>query len=145
MTASTSFWGYIINAGFVVKCVMLILFFASIASWTVIVERWKFYKKQWRQTKQFQQRFWSGIALTDLYQEVIREDSEDIGLSKIFTAGFQAFSKLQAAGNHNSDNIMDSTQRAMQVAEGDMIDQSEQPSSLLATVGSVSPFIGLFG
>ncbi len=145
MTADTSFWSFIINASFTVKCVILILFFASITSWTIIVERWKFYKKQWRATKQFESRFWSGIAMNDLYQQVTRENTNDIGLTKVFSSGFQTFSKLQSTGNYESNDIMDSTQRAMQTAESDMLDQLEQPLTLLSTIGSMSPYIGLFG
>lgn len=145
MTADTSFWSYIINASFVVKCVMLILLFASITSWTIIVERWKYYKKQWAELKAFQSRFWSGTALSDLYREVSHDNAEQTGLSKIFSAGFQTFSKLQSAGNHSVDSVMDSTQRAMQVAETEITDQLEQPLTFLSTIGSMSPYVGLFG
>lgn len=145
MTADTSFWSFIINASFIVKCVILVLFFASITSWTIIVERIRFYKRQWQQTKQFETRFWSGIAMNDLYQSVTHENSSDVGLSKVFSAGFQAFSKLQTAGNHNAENILDGTQRAMQVVENDMADQLERPLTLLSTIGSMSPYVGLFG
>jgi len=145
MTTDTSFWSYIINANFVVKCVMLILLFASISSWTIIVERWRFYKKQWSQTKAFQTRFWSGVALTDLYREISQENTTEIGLPKIFAAGFQTFSKLQTACDHDADSIMDSAQRAMQVAETETTDQLEQPLTFLSTIGSMSPYVGLFG
>jgi len=145
MTANTSFWSFIINASFIVKCVILVLFFASVTSWTIIVERVRFYKRQWEQTKKFETRFWSGIAMTDLYQAITHEPSGNIGLPKVFSAGFQAFSKLQTAGNHNSENIMDGTQRAMQIVENDMADQLERPLTLLSTIGSMSPYVGLFG
>ena len=136
MTADTSFWSYIINAGFVVKCVMLILLFASIASWTIIIERWRFFKKLWDNTHRFQDRFWSGVALNDLYQDVSKQSENKISLSSIFSAGFQTFSKTR---------VLDSTERSMRSAENDLLDRAESPLSLLATIGSVSPFIGLFG
>lgn len=145
MTTDTSFLNFILSAGIIVKIVMLILLAASISSWAVIFERWKFYKKQWQETKAFQKRFWSGIALNDLYREVVSNSSESIGLPKVFAAGFETFSKLKESGNHDADNIMDGTQRAMQVAESDTLDQLEQSLPLLATVGSVSPFVGIFG
>lgn len=144
MTTTTSFFDFILNASVIVKCVILILVAASITSWTIIIERMRFYKHQWIATKQFESRFWSGLAINTLYQEVIQHPDE-MGLPKVFSAGFQTFSKLQAAGNHNPDSIMDATQRAMQVAESDMQDQLEQPLTLLTTIGSMSPYIGLFG
>jgi len=145
MTTDASLWGYMINAGFVVKCVMLILLIASVASWSVIFERWRFYKKQWQQVKQFRERFWSGVALGDLYQELSQNNQEGIGLAKVFIAGFQTFSKLQTISNQKLEHVIDGTQRAMHIAESKTLDQLEQPLSLLATIGSVSPYIGLFG
>lgn len=145
MTTDTSLWSYIINAGFVVKCVMLILLAASIASWSVIFERWKFYKKQWQQMKNFQERFWSGVALNDLYQEITQENTSQINLATVFSEGFKTFSKLQTASHQNIDHMTEDTERAMQIAESRMLDELEKPLPLLATIGSVSPFIGLFG
>src|SRR3990167_1275962 len=145
MTTNPSFFDFILNASFIVKCVILILVFASITSWTIIIERIRFYKHQWNETKQFEARFWSGIAMNDLYQSMKQESDETIGLSKVFSAGFETFTKLQSTGNHNPDNIMDGAQRAMQVVENDMSDKLEQPLTLLSTIGSMSPYIGLFG
>ena len=145
MTTDTSFFDFIINASFIVKCVILILVFASISSWTMIVERWKFYKNQWEETAQFETRFWSGIAINDLYNSVKNEPTEMSGLPKVFSAGFETFSKLQTDGNHNTDSIMDSTQRAMQAAESDVNDKLEQSLGWLSTIGSMSPFVGIFG
>lgn len=143
MTTDTSIFGYIINAGFVVRCVMLILFFASIASWTVITERFRYYKRQWQETKQFEQRFWSGVSLKELYEQSSMQ--KITGLGSIFTSGFKAFSQFQATGHHSRDDIIIGAQRAMQIAESNVLDELERPLPLLATIGSVSPFIGLFG
>lgn len=145
MTTNPSFFDFIFNASFIVKCVILILFFASIASWTIIIERIRFYKKQWAQTKQFENRFWSGIAIQDLFQAVKHESTETIGLPDVFSSGYETFTKLKSTGNHTPDNIMDSAQRAMQVVENDIADQLERPLTLLSTIGSMSPYIGLFG
>lgn len=145
MTADTSFLSYILNASFVVKCVMLILFFSSIASWTIIVERWKFYKKQWEIIKAFENIFWSGKPMPELYHEITSTEENCIGLPKVFTSGYHAFSKFQSIPNHDPNSVMDNTQRAMQIAENDMLDKLEQPLTLLMTIGSISPFIGLFG
>lgn len=145
MTTNPSFFDFIFNASFIVKCVILILFFASITSWTIIIERIRFYKKQWAQTKQFENRFWSGIAIQDLFQAVKHEPTDAIGLPDVFSSGYETFTKLKSAGNHTPDNIMDSAQRAMQIVENDIADQLERPLTLLSTIGSMSPYIGLFG
>lgn len=143
MTADTSIFSYIINAGFVVRCVMLILFFASIASWTVIIERIRFYKRQWLEVKQFEQRFWSGATLKDLYEQALHQKLSGLGL--IFTSGFKAFTQFQTTGHHSRDDVIIGAQRAMQISEDNLLDELERPLSLLATVGAVSPFVGLFG
>lgn len=145
MHTDVSFWSYVFDAGMVVKCVMLILLFGSITSWTIIIERWKYYKKQWEIMKQFENRFWSGIAIPELYQQLIHESENLTGLAKVFTAAYSAFSKLQATSNDNASGMMDSTQRAMQITENEIQDQLEQPLTLLMTIGSMSPFVGLFG
>ena len=144
MTANTSFWDFILNAGFIVKCVILILFFSSIASWTVIVERVRFYKKQWEKTKAFEKKFWSGTSLNELYQST-QHDSASLGVEKIFSSGFSAFSQFQATGKHSHDDVINGAQRAMQIAESKSIDELDRPLSLLSNIGSISPFIGLFG
>jgi biopolymer transport protein TolQ len=145
MTTNPSFFDFILNASFIVKCVILILVFASITSWTIIIERIRFYKRQWQETKQFESQFWSGIAMNDLYHTVKQAPDEQIGLPKVFSAGFETFNKLQSTGNHNPDSIMDGAQRAMQIVENDISDKLEQPLTLLSTIGSMSPYIGLFG
>ncbi|OGT26743.1 MAG: protein TolQ [Gammaproteobacteria bacterium RIFCSPLOWO2_02_FULL_42_14] len=144
MTVDSTLWSYIINAGFVVKCVILILFVASIASWTMIIERMRFYKKQWKEAKAFEKEFWSGASLANLLQNTEEADSQN-GLIKIFKSGFNAFSQFQSSGKHSRDEILSSSERAMQIAESKIIDELEKPLSLLATIGSVSPYVGLFG
>lgn len=146
MSANPSFWSFIINASFIVKCVILLLFFASITSWTIIVERVRFYKRQLREAKAFETRFWSGITMNDLYSQLKQDaDADSLALSNIFTAGFEEFTKLQSTGNHDVDNIMDGTQRAMQIVENDMEYEFQKPLTLLSTIGSMSPYVGLFG
>jgi biopolymer transport protein TolQ len=143
MTADTSFWSFIINASVIVKCVMLTLFFASIASWTIIIERIRFYKKQWIEAKQFETRFWSGIGLNELFQTTHHQESNTV--AKIFTSGFKTFMQFQKTGHHTRDDSIVGAQRAMQITESKAVDELERPLSFLATVGSISPIIGLFG
>jgi len=144
MTTDTSLWTYIINAGFVVKCVMYLLIAASLASWSVIFERVLFYKKQWRDIRTFEISFWSGESLDTLFKKNQQEQS-DTDVSRIFKAGFLEFSTLQNTGVHDRAAILEGSQRAMQIAQAKASDQLEWPLSLLATIGSVSPYVGLFG
>ena len=143
MIADTSITGYLLNAGFVVRCVIVLLLFASIASWTVIIERIRFYKRQQQDVKQFETRFWSGISIKDLYEQTTQQKL--FGLGYIFTAGFKAFIQFQKTGQHSRDDIIIGAQRAMQVAENRALSELEKPLTLLAIIGSVSPFVGLFG
>ena len=144
MTADTSFLSYLLNASIIVKCVIMILVFASIVSWTVIVERVRYYKAQWKAAEKFEERFWSGVSLSDLYHST-QHDENTSGVAAIFTSGFKTFSQFQSTGKHSRDDIIVGAQRSMQVAESKAIDQLEEPLSLLATIGSVTPFVGLFG
>lgn len=144
MTTNPSFFDFILNASFIVKCVILILFFASVASWAIIIERMRYYKNQWGQVKQFEKRFWSGVAMNDLCHEVSQQADKNVGLPAVFSAGFQEFSKLKEM-NQDREVILDGTQRAMQIAESEMADRLEKPLTLLSIIGSMSPYVGLFG
>lgn len=145
MSTNPSLWAYVINAGFIVKCVMLVLFTASIVSWSVIVERILFYKKQWQEAKLFENRFWSGVTLEELSTQLNNLKKTPCIAAKVFLAGHSEFQKLQATGAHDREAILEGASRAMQVAQAKETDQLEWPLSLLATIGSVSPYIGLFG
>lgn len=144
MTTDTSFLTYLLNASIIVKFVILTLLFASVASWTVIIERIRFYKNQQKRATQFEERFWSGVSLTELYQST-QQDEHPSATASIFQSGFNAFKQFHATGKHSAEDALIGAQRAMQTAEARALDQLEEPLSLLATIGSVSPFIGLFG
>lgn len=145
MTTDTSLWTYIIHAGFVVKCVMMLLFTASIVAWSVIIERILFYKKQWNASKIFEQRFWSGVTLDELCTQLKNLKTAPCISANIFMAGYNEFLKLQQTGTHDREAILEGATRAMQIAQAKENDQLEWPLSLLATIGSVSPYVGLFG
>ncbi|OGT53472.1 MAG: protein TolQ [Gammaproteobacteria bacterium RIFCSPHIGHO2_12_FULL_42_13] len=144
MTPNASLLSYLLDASPIVKCVILILILSSIASWTVIFERFRFYKKKWQSLLTFEKRFWSGIALKDLFQSVRQEEKPD-DIENIFTAGFQAFSQFQTTGHHTREEMIIGAERAMQNAQNRAVDDLEDSLSWLATVGAVSPFVGLFG
>jgi biopolymer transport protein TolQ len=140
----SSFLSYFVNAGLIVKLVLLLLVGASIASWTFILQR-AFYLKDIRNAcTEFENRFWSGGDLSKLYAEL--KDKKDVqGIAAIFQSGFREFLRLHKQPGMNGDNIMESAKRAMRVAEMREQDKLEMHLPVLATVGSTSPYVGLFG
>jgi biopolymer transport protein TolQ len=138
----------ILDASPAVKFVMLILFFASIVSWVMIVQRWLVLSSATEGVRSFEQRFWSGMDLTQLYKEgsqMQREEIQVVGLENLFRAGFKEFMRLRQQGSVDKEAIMEGAQRAMRVAYSREEEKLEKHLAFLATVGSVTPYIGLFG
>ena len=140
-----SLWSFIAGASPVVKLVMTLLLCASIASWTMIFERWSFIKRARQASRAFEKRFWSGVDLNDLYASLEEKGDELSGMKSIFFSGFREFLRLSQKSSANADAIMQGSERAMRVAQAREMEQSEKHLSFLATVGSTSPYIGLFG
>ncbi len=145
MNIDSSLWAYFINAGFVVKLVLLVLIGASIASWTYILQRSLYIKEVRNSTKQFENTFWSGGDLSALYAANQHQQSGMQGMQAIFMAGFKEFLRLHKQAFVTAEEMMDSARRAMRVAQMREQDKLELHLPLLATVGSTSPYIGLFG
>ncbi|MDD3516942.1 MAG: protein TolQ [Chromatiales bacterium] len=138
-----SFVALITQASLVVQVVMAILVLASVISWTLIFLKWRVLREARGAASEFEERFWSGIDLVQLY-EGIRRKTELSGLEHIFSAGFKEYvraRKMQRAGM----TVAETAQRSMRVAMSREIDGLESYLSFLATVGSVSPYVGLFG
>lgn len=140
-----SVWSYFWEASAVVKLVMLLLIAASVASWTVIFERMRTLKKARLALDQFEDRFWSGVDLAQLYHEFQQLGTKLNGLSNIFVAGFKEFSNLSGQPGVKPTAVMAGAQRAMRVAHMREMEGLESYLPWLATVGSVSPYVGLFG
>lgn len=139
-----SLWSFIINASPIVKFVMLILLGASVTSWTLIIQRTLYFKKLRRAAQDFENHFWSGADLSQLFQRLSQEKNNRFGLSHIFYAGFKEFQHLLR--NRSQGNILlDNTQRAMRIATTQETTDLEKHLGFLATVGSTSPYVGLFG
>ena len=132
------------NAGPVVQLVMAVLVLASVVSWVMIVMRYRVLGRARRAGAAFEERFWSGDDLASLYNEVRREADLDAGQEAIFRAGFQEFVRLSKS-SRDADAVMEGTQRAMRVALQREQARLNQHLPFLATVGSTSPYIGLFG
>ncbi|WP_133127239.1 protein TolQ [Legionella nagasakiensis] len=132
---------YFFQAGFVVKTVMLILLIASIASWTLILQRAWFFRRIKYQYETFSQRFWEANDLSKLYMEVDSNTDTRHGLAAIFHSGFKEFLRVRKVGQIALEPI----QRVMQINHAKEAARLEQHLPLFASIGSIAPYIGLFG
>lgn len=142
-----SIWRLIIDASIPVQCVMLLLFGASVASWVMIVQRGSYQRKALRAFQLFEREFWSGIDLNQLYRqgnEKVGKGGVD-GVENIFRAGFKEFTRLRQKANADPDAVMQGTERSMRVALSREEEKLEANLPFLASVASVSPYVGLFG
>lgn len=142
-TESLSIWLLIAEASLLVQLVMLILLLASVVSWYMIVQRGIYQARAKQALVKFERQFWSGIDLSLLYRQGNGRGTE--GVENIFRAGFKEFSRLRQQGGTDKDAIMEGTQRAMRVAMAKEEEKLEENLPFLASVASVSPYIGLFG
>lgn len=145
MESHLSIWSLIADASLLVQFVMLTLVAASVGSWWLIFQRMQTFKAARRALANFEDRFWSGMDLKQLYQEVSVQPNPDSGLEAIFRAGFKEFTRLRGQLSSEPDVIMEGTQRAMRVVLSKEMDKLDENLPFLATVGSTSPYVGLFG
>ena len=135
----------IVNASIVVKVVMAILLLASMLSWTYIFMKMFSIRRARRLADEFEREFWGGTDLVGLYQRAASGRYSTVGLERIFEAGFKEFLKLKGRPGSDLSTLLDGTRRAMKANYQREMDTLESHLSFLATVGSVSPYIGLFG
>jgi len=145
MNTDLSIFHLITEASFVVQFVMLILLVASLASWTFIFSKRKELNRAIEITNEFEEQFWSGLALADLYRKLAAKDFEPEGIEKIFLAGYKEFSRMRQLGNVEPGVQVESAQRVMRIELSRELDRLDEHLAFLATVGSTSPYIGLFG
>ncbi len=145
MTADMSFLHLIMSASALVQLVMLSLLLASLISWTMIFKKRIALNDARREADAFEERFWSLEDLTPLYARVSNSRYDAVGMEKLFEAGFNEFARLRKQDNIDPDAVMEGTQRAMRVALNKEIEWLDTHLSFLATVGSTSPYVGLFG
>jgi biopolymer transport protein TolQ len=144
MNTDLSIFHLITEASFVVQFVMLVLATASVASWTFIFGKRKELNRAVEITDEFEEQFWSGIPLADLYRKLSAKDFEPEGIEKIFLAGYKEFSRMNQGGVEAMVQV-ESAQRAMRIELSRELERLDEHLSFLATVGSISPYIGLFG
>ncbi len=135
----------ILDASFVVQLVMLLLLVVSLASWTVIFLKSSVIKKARISADRFERKFWSGADLGELYKRLSTRRGRLTGMEMIFEAGFREFAQLRKNTNVEPMAVLQGAQRAMRVSLNREIDNLEMNLSFLATVGSTSPYVGLFG
>jgi biopolymer transport protein TolQ len=133
--------GYFIHAGFVVKSVMFILLAGSIASWTLIFERAWYFRAKRQDTTDFLKRFWRSTDLSRLYSDLDVNGEEKQGVAALFFEGFQAYWRRRNQSSLNVEPI----ERVMQIVYAKEAIALEQHLSFFASVGSIAPYIGLFG
>ncbi len=144
MTNDMSMTHLILQASPLAQAVLLLLVAASVFSWAVIMAKRKLLARIRQEADQFEDRFWSGGSLADLYESVRREESPE-GLKAIFSAGYEEYTRQQTAGRIEADDALAAVQRQMRVAQVREVERIENGLSLLATIGSTSPYVGLFG
>ncbi|MCY3751066.1 MAG: protein TolQ [Gammaproteobacteria bacterium] len=145
MTPDMSFFHLITNASFPVQAVMLMLVVASVMSWTMIFKKRVWLNRAKRAADAFEEHFWSLDELTPLYQQINERRAEASGMELLFEAGFREFVRLQNNRGAVPDVVMEGAQRAMRVALNKEVEELEVHLSFLASVGSTSPYVGLFG
>ncbi len=138
----------ITNASVLVQMVMGTLFLMSVLSWIMIVQRAVFLNAAQRSFREFEDTFWSGVDLNNLYHEITERAQEDgavDGIEHVFRAGFREFNRLAQTDKADPDAVMEGTDRAMRVALSREEEKLSTNLPFLASVASVSPYIGLFG
>lgn len=145
MNAELSILDLFLQASLLVKGVMLLLLGMSIVSWTMIIKRSQVLSQAMAKATRFDLRFWSGIELTQLFQESQARKDCLSGTEQIFYTGFKEFARLHRSNGKVPDAVMEGASRAMRVSLSKEVEELESNLPTLATIGSISPYIGLFG
>jgi biopolymer transport protein TolQ len=145
ITQDLSIFELIVNASLVVKLVMALLASVSVMSWYWIFRKWFAIRDARIRTEKFERDFWSGGDLATLYQNAVTDRHTTGALERVFEAGFREFTKLRGQKSLDPATIINGVRRAMRATFQREIDDLESHLAFLASVGSVSPYVGLFG
>ena len=145
METDLSYWELILNASPLVQIVMILLVLASLISWAVIFEKRKVIRRATAAAEDFEGTFWSGGDLSAMYRQIVSRDRPNVGMEGIFEGGFREFSRLTKKSGLQASQIVEGARRAMRVVQMKEIDSLEHNLAMLATIGSTSPYVGLFG
>jgi biopolymer transport protein TolQ len=145
MNNELNVFGLILGASIPVKLVLGILIAFSIASWFIIFRKKALLDRANASADEFEERFWSGADLAGLFKEITSAGERIVSSAAIFEAGFREFARLRQRRGVDSRALLEGAQRAMRVASTREVDRLEQSLEFLANVGSISPYVGLFG
>ncbi len=145
MSADLSIFALVRDASLIVQFVMLVLLLASLVSWYMIFTKRQVLSRARSAAAAFEDQFWSGKDLVSIYNRSKERNREATGMEKIFQAGFREFARMRSQAGVDPRIVVEGAQRAMRVALNREIDELETSLSFLATVGSTSPYVGLFG
>jgi len=141
----SSFLKLVLEASPVVQLVMLILLCASVVSWAIILKKRRTLGQTRDAAESFETSFWSGGDLSALYRGIEGRKGKALGMESIFEFGFREFTRLRKQAGIDAPQLMEGARRAMKVAQLREIDRLESNLEMLATIGSISPYVGLFG
>ena len=138
-------WQLIWEASWMVKGVMAILLLASVASWVIIFRKRQVLSKAEKEADSFEEKFWSGTDLTALHEGITGAHRVTNGMERIFDSGFAEFLRMRQQGRMGPNAMLEGAQRSMRIALARETEDLEHHLNFLATVGSTSPYVGLFG
>ena len=145
MNHDMSMLSLVLNASWVVQLVMLLLVAVSIASWAAIFRKLFALKRITSLNEEFEREFWSGTSLNDLFSAAAQNARLSGPMERIFASGMREYQKLRERRISDTGTLMDGARRAMRASFQREMDVAEANLSFLASVGSVSPYVGLFG
>jgi biopolymer transport protein TolQ len=145
VTQDLSILSLVTNASVLVQAVMALLLVVSLMSWTYIFRKWFILRRAHAQTEKFERDFWSGAELSALYQSAANDRHGSGSLERIFEAGMREFLKLKGTPRGDAATQLEGARRAMRATYQREMDDLESHLAFLASVGSVSPYVGLFG
>jgi biopolymer transport protein TolQ len=145
MTTDMSILSLVMGASFAVQVVLFILLAASFGSWSIIFTKRRLIRRTKTASDDFETSFWSGGDLNTLYRAASRQEGGSSGMASIFESGFREFNRISQQGEVDSEKIVEECRRAMRVSQMREVDRLEDGLATLATIGSTSPYVGLFG
>lgn len=145
MQTELQIWQMVLEASWLVQGVMAILLLASVASWVIIFRKRQILAKAGKAALVFEERFWSGTDLTQLHESITGAHRITSGMERIFDSGFAEFLRMRQLGRLSPSAMVEGAQRSMRIALTRETEELEHHLNFLATVGSTSPYIGLFG
>ena len=138
-------WQLIMEASWLVQAVMALLLVASVTSWMIIFRKRQILARAEKEADKFEERFWSGTDLTALHESITSTHRQTDGMERVFESGFSEFLRMREQARMGPNAMVEGAQRAMRIALTRETEGLEHHLNFLATVGSTSPYVGLFG